>query len=156
MPKSCVFPYRIAIHEMGHVATFPAAEVFFQNQEGEWMSALLLIDSGATISALPKSDAKMFGVTVEKGERMDIRGIGPKPIVGWRHELRIKLQENLFMLPIVFLDNSQTPRVLGREGFFDRFTVVFEEHKRRTGLIAIQTPEARDVSTITDKFMGGK
>jgi hypothetical protein len=136
---------------MGHVAIFPAAEVFFQNQEGEWAAALLLIDSGATISALPKSDAQVFGITAEQGERMDIRGIGPKPIVGWRHELPLKLQDNQLVLPVVFLDTPQAPRVLGREGIFDHFTVVFEESRRRTGLIAEHTHAEQDIRKILDQ-----
>jgi hypothetical protein len=150
MPKSCVFPYQIAIQEMGHVNVIPAAEVFFRDKAGEWASSLLLIDSGASLSALPKSDAQVLGLEAEQGERIDIRGIGHKPLVGWRHELTVRLGEHELVMPLVFLEKSSA-RVLGRNGIFDRFTVVFEEQKHRTGLIANETSEARTIHRALDQ-----
>jgi len=136
---------------MGHVTVFPAAEVFFPTTDGEWAPALLLIDSGAAISALPKSDAKVLGITAEKGTRMTIRGIGQRPLVGWRHELSVQLGANTLVLPLVFLEKSDA-RVLGRIGIFDQFTVVFEESHRRTGLVSGETHEARSIRTMLDQM----
>ncbi|TSC80062.1 MAG: Uncharacterized protein G01um101429_266 [Parcubacteria group bacterium Gr01-1014_29] len=130
---------------------FPVAEVLFQHNKG-WIPAFLLIDSGATISALPKSDASVLGVVAEQGTHMAVKGIGGAPISGWRHDIRVKLGKNMLKIPLVFLDDSQAPRVLGRAGVFEKFLVVFEESKRRTGLLGKQTKEAQIVSGVLNKI----
>ena len=147
---SHLFPYGITLQEGGKVALFPAAEVQFSTKDGDRVSLFLIIDSGATISALPKSDANAFGVEVESGVSTVVAGIEGTPIQGWRHELMIGIGNNTIPIPFLFLDSPDAPRILGREGIFDRFTVVFEEIKRRTGLLSDGMREARNVSTILD------
>ena len=156
MPRSCFFSYGISFHESGRVTTFPAAYVNIQDQKGEWASFVLLIDSGATISALPAADASLLGVDAKRGERIAIIGIGGKPVRGWRHELRARLGENQITLPLVFLDDPQSPRVLGRTNIFEQFTVVFEERKHRTGLIGERTQEEKEIRSVLDRIGGSK
>ena len=68
MFNSLVFPYGITLREDGVIETVPVAEVGLKDKRGEWLSLFLIIDSGATISALPKGDALTLGIDVEKGE----------------------------------------------------------------------------------------
>jgi hypothetical protein len=152
MPKSCLFPYGIALHEAGSIGVFPAANVLVQSTAGEWILLFLLIDSGATVSALPKSDAVRLGIEAQKGRPMTVRGVGRKPLRGWRHELTVRLGQNELRVPLAFLDDPQAPRVLGRAGAFDRFTVVFEENRHRTGLLGEHTPEA-ETREISEAFV---
>ena len=84
MPNGYVFPYGITLSEEGKITTFPAAEVGFTTREGERITLLLLIDSGATISALPKTDAEVLGFSAEDGIPVLIAGIEGKAIRGWR------------------------------------------------------------------------
>jgi hypothetical protein len=151
MPKSCLFDYGITFYQDGQIRLFPAAHALFQDTTGEWTSLVLLIDSGAPISALPNIDADLLGIELEQGDPLTVGGIGKEPLAGWRHTLRVRLGENELSLPVVFLDDPHAPRVLGREGIFDRFTVVLEEGRRRTGLIAVNVPEERAISDILDK-----
>jgi hypothetical protein len=151
MSKSCLFPYGLSFQESGHISIFPAAHIAFHTQQREWVSLVLLIDSGATISTLPSSDAVLLGIEVEHGEPMTVMGLRREPLAGWRHQLRVRLGANELVVPVVFLDDPQTPRVLGRAGVFEQFTVVFAEAQRRTGLLGDQTHEARTISTILDQ-----
>jgi len=130
MPQ--IFPYGITLHEDGKIALFPAAEVSFSAKDGESISLFLILDSGATISALPKSDAPMLGINAEQGIPMAIAGIGDGLLRGWRHEITVRIGQETCGLPVVFLDSGRAPRVLGREGIFDRFMIIFEEDKRRS------------------------
>lgn len=91
MPSSIVFPYGITLKEDATIDTVPVAEIGFKNKEGEWLSLFLVIDSGAAISALPKSDAAVFGTDVRTGEQMVISGIGGEKSMGWRHQIRIRI-----------------------------------------------------------------
>lgn len=92
MPRNgVVFPYGITLREGGSLDTFPAAEVFFFSRDNERLSLFLLIDSGATISALPASDAPILGINEKEGIAVQIAGIDGKPINGWRHEIKVEI-----------------------------------------------------------------
>lgn len=150
MRSGYVFPYGITLREGGKVDTFPVAEISFPFRGGGRLALFLLIDSGAAISALPKTDARMFGIDVGQGIPMFISGIDGRIIAGWRHEVRVCIKEDTLLLPIVFLDNDFSPRVLGRDGIFDHFTVIFEESRRRSSMIWNTTRESRAVKGILD------
>lgn len=143
MSKPAVFPYGIILKEGGVVHTFPAVEVSFKAKGGGRVSLFLLLDSGAALSALPKSDAVFLGVVAEHGAPMRISGVSGKPIKGWRHRLTIRLAGEDFVLPVVFLDNAGAPRVLGRAEVFDRFTIVFEERAHRSVFVPTDSQEAQ-------------
>ena len=152
MPNGYVFPYGIALREGGVIETFPAAEITFFSRERERLSLFLLIDSGAALSALPVTDAPFLGIEVEKGIPMRIAGIDGKAIHGWRHELSVGIGKEMVELPVVFLENRDAPRVLGRKGVFERFFVIFEESKSRTGLIKGGTRESRKIRELLDRI----
>lgn len=153
MSKSLVFPYGITLREAGNIDVFPAVEVGFLDKKSDWISLFLLIDSGAAISALPKSDARVFGINVEYGKSSYISGINGEAIRGWNHNISIKLGEIIFKIPIVFLDLESAPRVLGRAGVFDKFTIIFEEVNRRTGFLNSVDAKTKSVSRILDQLL---
>lgn len=150
MSKSCLFSYGISLHDSGHVSVSPVAQVGIENRHKEWNTFVLLIDSGATTSAFPISDAKLLGVDVEQGEKLVVMGVGGVPLRGWSHKIRIALGENKFMIPLIFIDDPQAPRVLGRAGIFEKFLVVFEESKRRAGLIGKRDTKAKIIRKVLD------
>lgn len=151
MSKPFVFPYGIALRESGELNIFPAVEAFFSHKNGGMISLFMVIDSGAYISALPKSDAGPFGVHLENGAPMSVSGIDGRVLNGWRHDLQVKIGEEKIMLPVVFLEESSAPRILGRLGVFDKFTIIFEEQKKRSGFLRSGNPVAKRISTILDK-----
>lgn len=148
MSKPAVFPYGIVLKDGGAVDTFPAVEVHFECGEDERLSLFLLLDSGAAISALPKSDAKAFGLELERGVEMHIFGISGKPVKGWRHRMPAHLAGEKVVLPVVFLDDAEAPRVLGRADVFEKFTIILEESKRRSVFISTGSKEARTLQGI--------
>jgi hypothetical protein len=152
MPKSCLFPYRYILQSMGRVSVFPAAEVSFRTTAGEWAPTFLLIDSGATLSTLPKCDAALLGVELKAGEPATVRGFSGKLVRGWRHRIRIRFQESELVIPLVFVNSDTTPRVLGREGVFEHFTIVLDESRHRSGFLGIDTPEADTLRSVLDQL----
>jgi hypothetical protein len=152
MSQSFLFDYGITIQELGRVPVFPAAEVFFRTAAGEWAPAFVLIDSGAVISALPKSDAALLGIDLKSGESAMIQGISGKPLQGWRHKVSIRLRDNHRQIPLVFVNNNMAPRVLGRAGVFEHFTIVLDEHTHRSGLLGTDTPDATVIRSVLDQL----
>lgn len=150
MSKSVIFPYGITLRKDGAFDTFPAAEVGFLTKENEWLTLFLLIDSGATVSALPKDDASVFDISLKEGKRIDIVGVSGESLMGWQHEITVRLGKEKRKIPIVFLNSQNAPRILGRVGVFPDYTIVFEENKKRTGLIDATTNAAKAVSKTID------
>lgn len=150
--RSFLFPYGITLREGGRIETFPAAEVSFLTQNGEWISLFLVIDSGATISALPSSDAYALGIGATRGTTLSIQGISRQPVKARQHILTARLGDEVIKLPVAFLENDRAPRILGRAGVFGRFSVVFEEHQRRSGFIGRNTRESRAMKILLDEL----
>jgi len=150
--ESHLFPYGITLREDGVIDVFPAVEIRFPLRSGECLSLFFLIDSGAHISAMPASDAAMFDIHPADGEPLFISGIGGTPVRGWRHILQVLLTNKPARIPMVLLDLDDAPRVLGRSGVFDKYTVVFEERKRRTGLLGAGAKTAGRVAKILDSI----
>ena len=78
MADRASFPYGITLNEEGAIRLFPAARVNFLNDKREWFTLFLVVDSGATLSLLPKTDASTFGIAAEAGTPMIVSSIGAK------------------------------------------------------------------------------
>ncbi|MDZ7586474.1 MAG: aspartyl protease family protein [Patescibacteria group bacterium] len=93
-----------------------------------------LIDSGATISVFGEETAETLGVEIEKGEKTVLGGVGGR-IVGYIHKLRVRIADQDFLCPIVFSREYLVSfNLLGRQEFFKRFKIVFEEKRNRLKL----------------------
>ncbi|MBI5465238.1 retropepsin-like domain-containing protein, partial [Candidatus Gottesmanbacteria bacterium] len=88
-----------------------------------------LVDSGATISIFRVDIAKDLGLQVEKGKEIYLGGVGGR-IKGYVHRLNVEVANKRFICPIVFsYEYLISLNLLGREEFFKRFRIVFEEKK---------------------------
>ncbi len=152
MSDASIFPYGISFKGNGTMDVFPAAQVFFSYKDGGEIPFFLLIDSGAHISALPRADAEPLDIKIEDGEHTLIAGISGLPVRGWRHDIPVRLGENTIKLPIVFIDDNNAPRVLGRAGIFNKFSIVFEEARRRTAFLRNNSKEAGALSKILSRI----
>ena len=65
-----IFPYGIRFQEDGRIHVFPAAELVILGKRGRGIRALFHLDSGATTSMLPASDATALGLTMRTGKKM--------------------------------------------------------------------------------------
>lgn len=130
-----IFPYGIRYRGNGYIEVFPAAELSMIGRSGKGIRALLHIDSGATTSILPASDATTLGIELRKGTQMLVRGIGDVSLTGYRHTATIQFNGLTVSVPVIFIEHASVPRILGREGVFPRFAILFDEAKRRIGFL---------------------
>lgn len=131
--KSIVFPYGIRFQEDNKIAVFPAAKAHIRgSQSSETLYGIFLIDSGATMSVLPVSDAELLGIKLSNGKKTVVRGLGATDFLGYRHVITCTFEHSTLRLPVVFIDHPATLRILGREGLFEKYLIVFDELKRRT------------------------
>lgn len=90
---------------------------------------LALVDSGATISIFKAEVAEVLGIDIETGKEIYLGGVGGH-IKGYLHKVEIEIAGKRFVCPIVFSREYLVSfNLLGRQEFFKRFRIIFEEEK---------------------------
>jgi hypothetical protein len=130
-----LFSYGIRVRQDRRIELFPAAELMIQGRRKQGIRATFHIDSGATISVLPASDAKALGMSLPRGKKTSIGGITGELITGYQHTITVMFGTQKIMLPVVFAEHDQVPRILGRDGIFNIFMIVFDEAHRRVAFV---------------------
>jgi predicted aspartyl protease len=112
---------------------FPVVSIVFLIG-GKRIRSQALVDSGATISIFSEEVAETLGIEIEKGKKTILGGVGGR-IVGYIHKVRIRVAGKEFLCPIVFSREYLVSfNLLGRDGFFRRFRIIFEEKQNRLRL----------------------
>lgn len=84
-----------------------------------------LVDSGAVVSALPQSLAEELGADLTQLPRITIEGFAGQKTFAYRGDFVIKIGKEEIAIPVVFSENPDATKILGRIGFFDDFNIVF-------------------------------
>ncbi|MBI5227061.1 hypothetical protein HY988_00600 [Candidatus Micrarchaeota archaeon] len=91
-----------------------------------------LVDSGALMSTFRVEIAEKLGIKIESGERRMSIGIAGK-IEVFIHEIEIKVFDKWFPCRVAFSKEHKARfNLLGREGFFDRHLITFNEKEKKT------------------------
>jgi hypothetical protein len=73
---------------------------------------------------------------------MVIGGISGEPLDGYQHTIGVTFETGRIKIPVVFVDRPDVPRILGRDGVFNRFAIVFDEAHRRVAFLDSSTERA--------------
>lgn len=107
-------------------------EFEIRRRSGEWGPSIsALVDSGADYILLPRSFCTNLGYRWREGKRRTIQGIGKKSLTARMLDLPVRLGADEFEAPIAFTYADTTPQLLGREGIFSRFNVLFAQRTLR-------------------------
>ncbi len=113
----------------------PVLDLLFREKRGYNLYAFI-VDSGADISLAPRGLAERIGVDWAKGKRARLSGISPKPecsVDGRIHTVRTVVPALALELKVsVCFADGDTPYLIGREAFFDRFKVTLDKPNKRT------------------------
>ena len=124
----------------------PMIPIVFSH-EGEAFETMELLDSGADFTAFTKEIADVLGLDLS-GPREKALGVGGD-IETIRSKVNItvsKAHEHYsFFIPVKVLltENSSMPPLLGREGFFDEFSITFEERAKKIILKKLEKTDRR-------------
>jgi hypothetical protein len=110
----------------------PTARILLQSTKNEWYAFRVYIDSGADMSLFTKTDAKLLGLDLYKGEYRPIIGIGKTLIPAYTHKVKMKIEETTLNVNTSFADSDEVPRLLGRTDIFKHFTITFNEQNLET------------------------
>ena len=90
-----------------------------------------LIDSGAVLSVFRPDIAAQLGITIETGVATLLGGVAGR-IKAYIHVVELHVAKKKIKCPVAFSEEYFVSfNLLGRQGFFENFTIMFEEkHKR--------------------------
>jgi hypothetical protein len=144
-----IFSYGIRLRQDSRIELFPAAELMIQGRRTQGIRATFHIDSWATISVLPASDAKALGIPLRRGKKIVIGGITGEPLQGYQHTVTVALATGRFTIPVAFVEHNDVPRILGRDGVFTQFIIIFDEPRRRVAFLEPDAERTRIDSLFT-------
>jgi predicted aspartyl protease len=131
------FKYRSLPRKGGPPRKTPTIPVTLMGPDDS-IDIVAILDSGADISVLPLEVGEQLGLDLTKN-RSPCGGIGGEVDTAEDH-VRIRLAQGhenyTFDIPVkVVLDSSSSiPVLLGREGFFEKFEITFDENREKISL----------------------
>lgn len=105
----------------------PIAQVFFQSKRrDQWYETLMIVDTGADYTLLPKYFSVRLDVDLKKDCRIfKTGGIGGEEKVYLLPSIKAKLGTWERQVPVGFLDRDDIPPLLGRYLFLETFETLF-------------------------------
>lgn len=118
-------PYQQTLYKHFGNAINPQVKIPVKTITG-YKNVEFLIDSGAVVSALPKTMAEDLGVNLSELPRITIEGFAGQKTFAYRGEFVLMIGNEEVVIPVVFSENPQASNILGRIGFFDQFNILFD------------------------------
>ena len=108
----------------------PIAKVnFWSNKIKRWVEIIMIVDTGADYTLLPRFYALDLGINLRKDcIPYSTTGVGGAEKVHIFKKAKVKLGKWGRVIPIGFLDRDDIPPLLGRQDFLENFKVVFYKH----------------------------
>jgi predicted aspartyl protease len=131
------FKYKSLPRKDGPPRKTPTIPVTFIGPE-ESIDIIAILDSGADISVLPMEVGELLGLDLTKN-RSPCSGIGGEVDTA-ENQVRVRISQGhenyTFAIPVkVVLDpNASIPVLIGRDGFFEKFEITFDEKRERISL----------------------
>ena len=104
----------------------PEIEIKVKDKRGNPLKINFLLDSGAVVSTLPESYADELGTDIKNVKRIVLRGFGNQRSFGYMTEMTLLIKDNEYKIPVVLSEGEVNKKILGRNGFFDIFTITFD------------------------------
>lgn len=121
------------------IVTRPYVPVnFWLKKLNIWAEIMMIVDSGADYTLLPKFYAEKLGINLRRDtSKFSTSGVGGAASV---YMLKGKQTITLFdwerKIPLGFLDDNDVPPLLGRQGFMNTFSVCFRSQVTEIGTLS--------------------
>ena len=95
----------------------------------------LLLDSGADYTMLPKSLGELVGLNFSRLRALTVTGVEGRGVKAYLGTVQLRIAGLLLPpIPCLYGSSDKTPLLLGREGFFDLFDVMFDNRYKNVVL----------------------
>ncbi len=103
----------------------PVLNVPLYYPERGFMEKEFLVDSGAVVSSLPREEAEARNLELAKLKRTTFSGYGGSTSFAYQDDTKIKVGQDEIKIPVVYTEARGTKFILGRSGFFDKYSLFF-------------------------------
>ena len=125
-----IFPYQYGFVDNRKIP-YPIVIAQLDTIRGK-RSYSFIMDTGADNLTLPKFMIELLGVEKKTLRLSKSQGIGKKLVKTWEGSISITFCRKRFSILCSFTDNDKTPFLLGKEGIFDNFNIIFNNNKEVT------------------------
>lgn len=130
MPAPLEFPLRKIRTHFGLIPD-PTIPVELLTRQG-FAPFDFLIDTGADATLLPRSIANLIGIDLRRLPKARMFGIENEAgFEARRGEVTLRIGKFTFSVPVFFSSSDTSPLILGRAGFFDHFSLTFDNRNSR-------------------------
>ena len=124
-----LFQY-IPVVRSGSSCRFPFVNLqVFNTNNGRYKDVFALVDSGSEVSVFRTDVAENLGLDLHNGRKVIFGGFGsgeiPGVLVTVDMQLWLDNTPHRWNAEVIFSDAAKERQVLGQEGFFDKFEVIF-------------------------------
>jgi len=122
-------PYRNTLYENFGFVQDPRVTLPLKTLKG-YEEITFLLDSGAVVTTLPLQAARDTGVDLARAKRITLQGFSGVPSFAYLDKVTLKIADTDYEFPASFTESASTTYILGRKGFFDDFTILFDHEQR--------------------------
>lgn len=110
---------------------YPLLRVYLRN-DVHLQNVLALVDSGSTDCVFPASIAELLKINIPSGRPHQFHGFNFNPVQGYVHTIKLQVEgfPDWIDIDAVFFESEGIP-VLGQNGFFESYQVIFERWSRQ-------------------------
>jgi len=103
--------------------------LFWSTDKNGWVAVLMIVDTGADYTLLPRFMAKELGIDLEKDCKIfNTYGVGGGERVYFLPKIKVKLGNWERSIPIGFLERNEIPPLMGRHLFLETFETLFSSN----------------------------
>ena len=124
------FPYQKEKSALFGQILRPLIEFEIRTKIG-WIPVMGYLDSGADITLLPLSFAKILGIIIEDEEVKEIKGVGDSAVSVIIKEIGMRIGNVNLKVKAGIALVEEVPYLLGRKDIFNKFRIIFEEYNER-------------------------
>lgn len=110
---------------------YPLLQVFIRHGIN-MRPVLALVDSGSSDCVFSASFGEVLGIDVQAGRPHQFHGFDLNAVRGFVHKVQLQVTgfDHWIEIDAVFIESEVLP-ILGQQGFFESYQVVFERFKRQ-------------------------
>lgn len=103
------------------------------NNSNPPIALTMLLDSGADISMIPENIGTALGLQ-KTGKKLRVSGIGGS-LSYYKTDISVKVGNIKLTIPCAWVEDNDVPIILGRQKFFEKFVINFNEAKKEVTLV---------------------
>jgi len=122
-------PYKSTLYENFGFVQEPKITLPLKTVAG-YKDTTFLLDSGAVVSTMPIVAANDTGIDLVKAKRITLQGFSGVPIFAYLDKMTLMIGKKEYEFPVTYTESATTTYILGRKGFFDDFSILFDHEQR--------------------------